>query len=102
MWRHEDEYSNGYVFTAQPVLPGERVVIQVPYPILDLLSLLWLLQSLVSTFFVQVVETENMYIGSLAFGVTSCDPATVAVSSLPEDADMLLDRWTHPIPSYNS
>ena len=30
-WRHEDEYSNGYVFTAQPVLPGERVVIQVPY-----------------------------------------------------------------------
>ena len=34
-----------------------------------------------------------MYIGSLAFGVTSCDPATVAVSSLPEDADMLLDRW---------
>ena len=36
-----------------------------------------------------------MYIGSLAFGVTSCDPATVAVSSLPEDADMLLDRWTH-------
>ena len=56
---------------------------------------LWLLQSLVSTFLVQVVETENMYIGSLAFGVTSCDPATVAVSSLPEDADMLLDRWTH-------
>ena len=39
------------------------------------------------------METENMYIGSLAFGVTSCDPATVAVSSLPEDADMLLDRW---------
>ena len=36
-----------------------------------------------------------MYIGSLAFGVTSCDPATVAVSSLPEDADMLLDRWIH-------
>ena len=49
----------------------------------------------------QVVETENMYIGSLAFGVTSCDPATVAVSSLPEDADMLLDRWTH-IPHYIS
>ena len=50
---------------------------------------------MVSIFFVQVVETENMYIGSLAFGVTSCDPATVAVSSLPEDADMLLDRWTY-------
>ena len=89
-WRHEDEYSNGYVFTAQPVLPGERVVIQVPYWII-----LVFFFSLVSTFLVQVVETENMYIGSLAFGVTSCDPATVAVSSLPEDADMLLDRWTH-------
>ena len=45
-----------------------------------------------------------MYIGSLAFGVTSCDPATVAVSSLPEDADMLLDRWqdTHLETSYIS
>ena len=45
-----------------------------------------------------------MYIGSLAFGVTSCDPATVAVSSLPEDADMLLDRWqdTYLETSYTS
>ena len=66
-WRCEDEYSNGYVFTARPVTPGERTVIQ-------------------------ILETENMYIGSLAFGLTSCDPATIDVSSLPEDADMLLDR----------
>ena len=66
-WRLEDEYSNGYVFTARPVTVGERLVIQ-------------------------ILETENMYIGSLAFGLTSCDPSTIDVSSLPEDADMLLDR----------
>lgn len=66
-WRLEDEYSNGYVFTARPVTVGERIVIQ-------------------------IIETENMYIGSLAFGLTSCDPSSIEVSSLPEDADMLLDR----------
>ena len=66
-WRHEDEYSNGYVFTSQPVKSGERLVIQ-------------------------VLSTENMYIGSLAFGLTSCDPATMDPETLPEDSDMLLDR----------
>ena len=66
-WRHEDEYSNGYVFTSQPVKAGERLVIQ-------------------------VLATENMYIGSLAFGLTSCDPASIDPETLPEDSDMLLDR----------
>ena len=28
-WRHDDEYSNGYVFTSQPVNIGERFVVQV-------------------------------------------------------------------------
>ena len=66
-WRHEDEYSAGYVFTSSPVSLGERVV-------------------------VQILATENMYIGSLAFGLTSCDPSTLDCDSLPEDSDMLLDR----------
>ena len=66
-WRQEDEYSNGYVFTAEPVVLGDRVV-------------------------TQVLATENMYIGSLAFGLTSCDPASLDTDSLPEDSDMLLDR----------
>ena len=66
-WRQEDEYSGGYVFSGESVRLGERTV-------------------------VQVIDTENMYIGSLAFGVTSCDPATIDQDSLPEDADMLLDR----------
>jgi len=30
--------------------------------------------------------------GSLAFGLTSCDPALLDTSGLPEDSDMLLDR----------
>ena len=66
-WRHEDEYSNGYVFSAEPVKTGDRFVIQ-------------------------ILATENMYIGSLAFGLTSCDPATIEPETLPEDSDMLLDR----------
>ena len=66
-WRHEDEYSAGYVFTSSSVTLGERVV-------------------------VQILATENMYIGSLAFGLTSCDPSSLDCDSLPEDSDMLLDR----------
>jgi len=66
-WRHEDEYSNGYVFASEPVRHGERLVIQ-------------------------VLATENMYIGSLAFGLTSTNPANIDQESLPEDSDMLLDR----------
>jgi len=67
VWRHDDEYSNGYVFTEQPVRLGQRFVIQ-------------------------ILSTENMYIGSLAFGLTSCDPSLLDTSGLPEDSDMLLDR----------
>jgi len=66
-WRHEDEYSNGYVFSGAPITLGERLV-------------------------VQILATENMYIGSLAFGLTSCDPGSLDTESLPEDSDMLLDR----------
>ena len=32
------------------------------------------------------------YSGSLAFGLTSCDPATLDPADLPEDSDCLLDR----------
>merc|ERR1712008_408025 len=33
-----------------------------------------------------------MGIGSLAFGLTNCDPGTFDASLLPEDCDLLLDR----------
>jgi protein neuralized len=66
-WRHNDEYSNGYVFVNDPIRFDERIV-------------------------VQILATENMYMGSLAFGLTSVDPSTLDPDSLPEDSDMLLDR----------
>eukprot|EP00088_Acartia_fossae_P037244 TRINITY_DN3840_c0_g1_i2.p1 TRINITY_DN3840_c0_g1~~TRINITY_DN3840_c0_g1_i2.p1 ORF type:complete len:584 (-),score=123.24 TRINITY_DN3840_c0_g1_i2:374-2125(-) len=66
-WRHNDEYSNGYVFVNEPIRHDERIV-------------------------VQILATENMYMGSLAFGLTSVDPSTLDPDSLPEDSDMLLDR----------
>ena len=40
----------------------------------------------------QVLGTEDDYIGSLAFGVTNADPSTFDTRDLPEDADSLLDR----------
>eukprot|EP00095_Tigriopus_kingsejongensis_P000730 maker-scaffold1526_size37455-snap-gene-0.12 protein:Tk00730 transcript:maker-scaffold1526_size37455-snap-gene-0.12-mRNA-1 annotation:"GK11419" len=65
--RAEDEFAQGYVFTAAPIQIGERTVIQ-------------------------VLSTDDSYIGSLAFGLTNCDPSTVDTRELPEDSDMLLDR----------
>lgn len=65
--RNDDEFAQGYVFTAAPIRPGERIVLQ-------------------------VLKTEDSYIGSLAFGLTNCDPSSVDTRELPEDSDMLLDR----------
>lgn len=65
--RHKDEFSQGYVFAWPHTRIGERIV-------------------------VQVVSTEVSYIGSLAFGLTNCDPSTIDVRELPEDSDLLLDR----------
>jgi len=65
--RTNPEYSQGYVFTARPVELGERIVIQ-------------------------VLNTDSSYMGAMAFGLTSCNPAHLQSSDLPEDADMLLDR----------
>ena len=66
-FRHSDEFSQGYVFSQDIVNPGERVVIK-------------------------IVETELNYVGSLAFGLTNCDPSSINVKDLPEDSDLLLDR----------
>lgn len=41
---------------------------------------------------VQVLATEPMYIGALALGLTSCDPARLTMDDLPDDSDLLLDR----------
>ena len=65
--RLDEEFAQGYVFSRHLVTPGERLV-------------------------VQVLATEDSYIGSLAFGLTNCDPSSLQVNELPEDSDLLLDR----------
>ncbi len=65
--RHDEEFAQGYVFTRQNVTPGERIVIQ-------------------------VLSTEESYIGSLAFGLTNVDPGSMDLHTLPEDSDLLIDR----------
>ena len=65
--RHDEEFAQGYVFTRYNITPGERLVIQ-------------------------VLQTEDSYIGSLAFGLTNCSPDSIRVEDLPEDSDLLLDR----------
>uniref|UniRef100_T1JH57 RING-type E3 ubiquitin transferase n=1 Tax=Strigamia maritima TaxID=126957 RepID=T1JH57_STRMM len=39
-----------------------------------------------------IMQTESMYVGSLAFGLTSCNPSILSSTDLPEDSDLLLDR----------
>lgn len=65
--RADTEFCQGYVFTARPIRIGEKII-------------------------VQILRTEHMYVGALALGLTSCDPATLQPADLPDDSDMLLDR----------
>lgn len=65
--RTDTEFCQGYVFTARPLMLNERIV-------------------------VQIISTEPMYVGSLALGLTSCDPNHLQNSDLPDDSDLLLDR----------
>ncbi|XP_026725576.1 protein neuralized isoform X2 [Trichoplusia ni] len=65
--RAEAEFCQGYVFTARPMRPGQTIVFQ-------------------------ILATEPAYAGSLAIGLTSCDPATLRPCDLPDDAEQLLDR----------
>ncbi|XP_053623195.1 protein neuralized isoform X2 [Plodia interpunctella] len=65
--RTEAEFCQGYVFTARPMRPGQTIV-------------------------VQILSTEAAYAGSLAIGLTSCDPGTLRPCDLPDDAELLLDR----------
>ncbi|KOB69920.1 putative neuralized [Operophtera brumata] len=65
--RFEDEFCQGYVFTARPMRPRQTIV-------------------------VQVLVTEAAYAGSLTIGLTSCGPSTLRTCDLPDDAEWLLDR----------
>jgi len=60
-------YFQGYVFSSSTIKPGDRILIQ-------------------------ILATEEAYIGSIAFGLTNCDPSSIDTEDLPEDSDLLLDR----------
>lgn len=65
--RTENDFCQGYVFTARPIRIGEKIIIQ-------------------------ILKTEQMYVGALALGLTSCNPAALQPGDLPNDSDFLLDR----------
>ncbi|XP_075146037.1 E3 ubiquitin-protein ligase neur isoform X1 [Haematobia irritans] len=65
--RTENDFCQGYVFTARPIKIGEKII-------------------------VQILKTEQMYVGALALGLTSCNPAALQPGDLPNDSDFLLDR----------
>ncbi|XP_065170351.1 protein neuralized isoform X2 [Atheta coriaria] len=65
--RIDSEFCQGYVFTGRPLNIGEKMV-------------------------VQILATENVFEGCLGLGLTSCDPATLQISDLPDDSNFLLDR----------
>ncbi|MFH4977427.1 hypothetical protein AB6A40_004136 [Gnathostoma spinigerum] len=65
--RAANEFACGYVFTSRPLSFNEKLVIQ-------------------------IVDVESPYTGSLAFGLTCCDPNTLRGCVLPEDSDELLER----------
>ncbi|CAG2102849.1 unnamed protein product [Medioppia subpectinata] len=61
------DYCQAYVFAERPLRLGQKLVIQ-------------------------VLQTDDRYKGSLAFGLTTCDPSTINSNDLPEDSHQLLDR----------
>lgn len=65
--RSDNEFCQGYVFTGRPLRIGETII-------------------------VQILRKDNVYIGGLALGLTSCDPAHLSPQDLPDDSDQLLDR----------
>lgn len=65
--RERSEFCQGYIFTARPLAPGERLMIK-------------------------ILDTDPTYTGALALGLTSCDPSRLSSRDLPDDSDMLLDR----------
>lgn len=65
--RNSKYYSQGYIFGERSLAIGEKLVLQ-------------------------VLKTDELYAGSLAFGLTSCDPSYIKVADLPDDSHQLLDR----------
>ena len=65
--RNNSHYSQGYVFSQRHLQLGEKLVLQ-------------------------ILQTDELFAGSLAFGLTTCDPSKLNSINLPEDPHQLLDR----------
>lgn len=65
--RVEGKFCQGYVFTQRPVRCGEELIIQ-------------------------ITKNDPLYGGSLAVGLTVCNPSSLSPNDLPDDADVFLDR----------
>lgn len=65
--RNDSQYSQGYTFSQKPLQINEKIVLQ-------------------------VLQTAELYSGSLTFGLTTCDPNNLDADDLPEDSHQLLDR----------
>jgi len=65
--RQPGDFCNAYVFTQQPLMPGEELVLR-------------------------ITGTNMDYRGGLTVGLTACDPTKLKGTDLPDDADKLLDR----------
>ncbi|RWS15902.1 protein neuralized-like protein [Dinothrombium tinctorium] len=65
--RNSSHYCQGYVFTQRPLNLEEKLVFQ-------------------------ILQTDGLYTGSLAFGLTTCNPSSINGNDLPEDAHQLLER----------
>jgi len=65
--RRANEYCNAYVFTRNPCQLDDALCIS-------------------------ILGIDASFNGSLAFGLTCCDPAALCTDLLPDDSDLLLDR----------
>lgn len=69
-------FFQGYTFTKRPLEIGEKYV-------------------------VQITKTSPLYVGSLSFGVTCCNPNNIAIGELPDDPNQLVDRPEYWVMSRN-
>ncbi|XP_025415117.1 protein neuralized isoform X3 [Sipha flava] len=69
-------FFQGYTFTKRPLQIGEK-------------------------YLVQITKTSQLYVGSLSFGVTCCDPNSIGIGELPDDPNQLVDRREYWVMSRN-
>lgn len=69
-------FFQGYTFTKRPLQVGEK-------------------------YLVQITKTSQLYVGSLSFGVTCCDPNSIGIGELPDDPNQLVDRREYWVMSRN-